>query len=879
MKKRILSFLMVLTLLIGCMTFTANADSEIYGVEALTHLQNLGIFSPTLEADDVMTRGEFANSVYKMVGKNIVYDTNFVFYDVGDAHPYAAAINYCAQNGYMTGDAGFFRPDDSITYIEGMTVIARVLNYTEYARNNGDYTLGYYTTAKNIGLLKNTGITSSNDPMLVGNAAAMFYNALRCNASKLVSINSFYHQYVDSNKVFAYEALGLNYAKGVMTSNGDCDITDKGNTGKNTIIVDNVQYNSKLLDGSYKFYLGQEVSLFYDVDGNVVSIAPTGTSSVINFTKRDFSSKIGNTVKYYVDDNDYKANLSKAPTYLKNGETVVDFKATGFSNAEFADMTLVDSNADGEYDYVFVNVYDTFVVNSVSSDYVLTSVNNTYKVDLGGENGKKVYVFDGNGNMKSRENIYKDYVVSVMETDEFVYVVYTNSKVSGTVTEKDEYTVSIDQMEIDVPNGTKDYFKDISYGDTVTVYFDFAGRAVYVIDGYVSDIKEPLGFLVDAQPKPGFDKKVQIKMLTSAGNIEVLELGDRFRVDGKQHKRSEMTDVSLFMKDGNVNNTVVMYNTDDNGKLVSITFPKSSLNYNEDGFMKSASREKAQLLSNGMLTLSTKKDDGTYFSGYEFINANTLIFLVPENKDDEEAFGVTAKSYLPLSNSMTWDVFHLSKYNGYADAAVIYGEYANTSYDSSMTIVLSVGKGYDAKGNEVTVIKGYTDNNEKMYYAPDGVKFSEYKFDDLGNKANVTFDAANVKPGDLVRLGTDKNGNVRQGERIYEYNAIKHAFKGSAKQQLYASGSLFITSGYVAFNDGAIFRVADNKDSAMTLDGDIFKTQGLLFGSAKIYFVTDTKRGVEVNIGSIDDVEIGDYVVCQARTGVTRYIVVFKDKQ
>ena len=466
-----------------------------------------------------------------------------------------------------------------------------------------------------------------------------------------------------------------------------------------------------------------------------------------------------------------------------------------------------------------------------------------------------------------------------METDEFVYVVYTNSKVSGTVTEKDEYTVSIDQMEIDVPNGTKDYFKDISYGDTVTVYFDFAGRVVYVIDGYVSDIKEPLGFLVDAQFKSGFDKKVQIKMLTSAGNIEVLELGDRFRVGGKLYKRSDMTDVSLFMKDGKVNNTVVMYNTDDNGKLVSITFPKSSLNYNEDGFIKSASREKAQLLSNGMLTLSTKKDDGTYFSGHEFINANTLIFLVPENMDDEEAFGVTAKSYLPLSNSMIWDVFHLSKYNGYADAAVIYGEYADTSYDSSMTIVLSVGKGYDAKGNEVTVIKGYTDNNEKMYYAPAGVKFSEYKFDDLGNKANVTFDAANVKPGDLVRLGTDKNGNVRQGERIYEYNAIKHAFKGSAKQQLYASGSLFITSGYVAFNDGAIFRVSDNKDSAMTLDGDIFKTQGLLFGSAKIYFVTDTKRGVEVNIGSIDDVEIGDYVVCQARTGVTRYIVVFKNKQ
>lgn len=870
---------MVLTLLIGCMTFTANADSEIYGVEALTHLQNLGIFSPTLEADDVMTRGEFANSVYKMVGKNIVYDTNFVFYDVGDAHPYAAAINYCAQNGYMTGDAGFFRPDDSITYIEGMTVIARVLNYTEYARNNGDYTLGYYTTAKNIGLLKNTGITSSNDPMLVGNAAAMFYNALRCNASKLVSINSFYHQYVDSNKVFAYEALGLNYAKGVMTSNGDCDITDKGNTGKNTIIVDNVQYNSKLLDGSYKFYLGQEVSLFYDVDGNVVSIAPTGTSSVINFTKRDFSSKIGNTVKYYVDDNDYKANLSKAPTYLKNGETVVDFKATGFSNAEFADMTLVDSNADGEYDYVFVNVYDTFVVNSVSSDYVLTSVNNTYKVDLGGENGKKVYVFDGNGNMKSRENIYKDYVVSVMETDEFVYVVYTNSKVSGTITGKEDFTISIDELEIDVPNGTKEIFKDISFGDSATVYFDFAGRAVYVIDGYVNSIVGPHGFLIDSKLKVGLDKKLVVKILNNQGNIQVYELADKFKVDGKPYSRSKLTDDSMFRVNGEVNNTVILFELNDDGKIISVTFPKSEINYNEDGFVKTSSREKAQLISNGTLTNSTKKDDGTYFSGLEFINANTTIFIVPNVLSDEDSYSVTTKTYIPLSTNLTWDIFHFSKYNGYADVAVIYGEYVQTSFDSSLSVVTSIGRTYDENGTEVVSLKAFTNNAETAYTAPAGLKFTEYKYDSLGNKAAGTVDVESLKPGDVVRLGTDKKGKVRQGERIYEYNATAYAFKNSTKAGAYATHSLYLADGYVAYNDKSLLRLASNKDAAMTLNSSVFKMPGFVFSSAKIYFVNDSKRGVDVSIGTVGDIAIGDYVIYQGRSGVAKYLVVFKDKQ
>ena len=881
MTKRILSLIVVLTLMVGCMTmgYTVSADAETYGAEALAHLQNMGIFSAGLDADDVMTRGEFANAVYNMVGNNIEYDAKCVFYDVEASHPYSAAIDYCAQNGYMTGNDGWFRPDDSVTYIEGMTVMARVLNYTEYAKSNGDYTLGYYTTARNIGLLSGTGIVSSNDAMLVGNAAAMFYNALRCNVNKLVAVNPLYHQYTDDTNSLAYEYLGLSYAKGVMTSNGDCDITDKGNVGKYTVIVDKTMYSSRLLGSNdYKFYIGQEVGLFYDKDGNIVSIVPTGKSTVASIVRSDYASKNGNVIKYSDDEKDYSIKLDSDVVYIKNGKAVVDFKATGFEKSEFSDMSLIDTDDDGKCDYVFVNVYDTFVVNAKTTEGVITSVNNTYRYDLSGNNGKAVYVYDSSKNLKTADHIYTEYVVSVMESDTFIYVVYSNSKVSGEVTCKEEYLIEIDGMEIDIPNGTKKYFKDISFGDSVTVYFDFEGRAIYVIDGYVSGDKEPFGFLIKSELKTGIDKKLVLKLLTSEGNIEVFEIASKFKINGKPYKRSELLDDSLFRVDGAVNNTVILYGLNSAGEIVSVTFPKTELNYNEDGFIKAYSREESQVISNGTLTSTAKKADGTYFSGLEFINANTTIFTVPNDLDNEEEFSVTTKTYIPLSTKLVWDTYHFSKYNSYVDVAVVYGNYAQTSFDSSLSVVTSVGRGYDEKENEVVSIKAYTNNGETVYNAPLGLEFAEYKYDSYGNKAASTVDVSKLKPGDVVRLGTDKNGNVRQGERIYEYNATVYPFKSSSKAGAYATHSLYLTDGYVAFNDKSIIRLAGNKDDAMTLDGSIFKKQGFIFTSAKIYFVSDSKRGVEVTTGAIGDVSVGDYVIYQGRAGVAKYLVVFKDR-
>ena len=882
MAKRILSLLLIFTLALSCLlcTFAVSADSEQYGNEALIHMRNLGILSANCIADEMMTRGEFAQAVYKIVGNGVTVGQLYSFSDLSTADPYYDAIQFCVQSGYMYGDGGLFRSGDPITYIEGMTVMARVLNYTEYAKNNGDYTLGYYTTAKNIGLLNNTGITSSNDSMYVKNAAAMLYNALRISINKLSSISSIYYTYNPSDIIFAYDALGLNYAAGVMTSNGYADVSGRENPGKYAVIIDNKEYSSRLLDDSFRFYIGQNVSIFYDDDANIVSLAPTGKSNVVNINRADFSGKSGSTIEYYQNDRLTKAAVSPTSAYLRNGESVIDFSATGFSDSEYADMTLIDHDGDSIYDYILVNVYNTFVVHSVGSDSVMTSVDGLQSVDLSDETGKEVYIYNSAGERKSVEDIKEDYVVSVIDGRDFVYIVFVNTNLSGILNSMDEYSVTVDGLVTEIPNGTTKQFSDVSTGEAVTVYIDFAGRVVFVTKGVSGSDGQPHGFLIGAEVKDNLQKSISAKIFTNYGEIKVYQFADSFKMDDIKCTANKLSALpgAFYNSDGSFRNTIVMYTLNSDGKINSITFPKTSLNYDEDGFIQTCSKEPAVILSNGTLSYTSVKPDGTYFAGKEFINTKTEVFAVPSDLNDEDSYAIITKANISLTSNLTWDVFHYSKYNSFADVAVIYGDYVRNAFDTPMSVVLSVGTALDEDGNEVISVKHFCQNVVTVLTAKKDLTLSEYVYDDAGNKKASTVSVEALKPGDAVRLVTDKDRVIRGGERIYEYNASAYPFKGSSLAGKYATHSLYVTSGYVALNDKTLMRLVDNKADALTVSSDIFGYTGFIYSSAKIILVEDTSKGVSVKVGTSADLHIGDYVVYQSRAGTGAHLIIYRDR-
>lgn len=880
MTKRIISFILIFVMTFSCLCFTttASADSEVYGKEALQHIKNLGILPTDTDGDDIISRAQFAMAVYSVAGDEVVIPFERLYYDVEETDICRDAVMYCSENGYMVGSDGWFRPDDSVTYIEAMTVIARVLNYTDYAKNHGDYTLGYYTTAKNIGLLNNTGIVSSDSPLTAENCAVMLYNAMRIGMNKLSSISPIYYTYQTSNKIFAYEKLGLNYAKGIMQSNGYVDVTGKENNGEKSVVIDNARYSAKLLDESYRFLVGQEVSVFYDDDLNIVSIASTGVSNTVTVKKEYFSNKTGNTFNYTENDTSRKLVVSDKAIYFKNGKVVMGYNATGFANAEYADISFVDGDGDEVYDSVFVNIYTTYVVSNVFSDGVLYSVGNTYKTDLSEDVEKDIYVYNSSGELKTAGDIKKGYVVSVIENDKFIYVIYSNSVMTGELQEKDDYTAVLDGFAIDIPNGASKLFKDIPMGSSATIYLDFAGRGVYATKTVDTSSDEMLGYIVQGLFKDGFDKKIKIKIYSSTGILADYYVDSLFTVDGTKYRMNALTSVpDVFYNNGEFKKSVVYYKLNGENEITSITFPKTSLGESEDGLIQTASLQSAYKISNGSLTNTKALANGTYFSGKEFINDSTVIFVIPSDIEDEDKFAVITNDDVPVSTTYDWDLLHFSKYNGFVDVAVIHSDYAAISYDTLLSVVISTSGKLDNDGNERLAVKYYVDGEELVAMENADFTIKEYVIDEDGTKTAATIPLSALRPGDAVRLTVGDNGLIRQGERVYEYSKGYNGFKGSTKAGAYATHSMYMTSGFVAFNDNTLIRIADTKAGCVVSTGDIFNLTGAICSSAKIMIVEETSRGVSASMGTMADIAIGDRIVYQSRSGVVKYIIVFKD--
>ena len=555
------------------------------------------------------------------------------------------------------------------------------------------------------------------------------------------------------------------------------------------------------------------------------------------------------------------------------------YNATGFKDAQFADINFIDGDGDNTYDYVFVNVYNTFVVSSIFSDGVMYSSDNKTKVYLSEENEKDIFVYNASGELKSPADIRVGNVVSVVENDKFIYVIYSNSVIKGELQEKDTYLVKVDGLSIDVPNGTAGFLNDVKTGNNVTIYLDFADRGVYATKNIDTSNGAQYGYLIEGHFKDGFDKTARLKIFTLDGELVLYDLADLFVADETKYRMNAITKLpDVFYTNGEFKSTVVLYELNADNKITSITFPKSYLGEDEDGFIQTATAQKAYKISNGALVNRTVRPDGTYFSGLEFVNSGTKIFAVPKNDpDDEEKYAVIGASDIANSTDYVWDLFHCSKYNGFVDIAVIHNDYGILSYDTRLSVVTGTYKKLDENGVERFVVKHYSNGTEYISMADYSLQISDYIVADDGTKAATKVAVTALKPGDAVRLTTGENGLLLSGERVYEY-ALDNGFKGSAKSGAYPTASLFVNSGYVAYNDNTMLRFVNSKSECIVSTSDLFALTGAICSSAKIMKVEKTARGVNVTTGTMADFEIGDYVVYQLRSGVAQYVVVFKDK-
>lgn len=239
-RIKVLCMVLICSLIMPMINVSAQY-SDVYDYdgykEAVERLGGLGILNGytdgTFRPSDVLTRAQFAKIVTCALDKeDDAFATGNVtnFYDVSQGYWAAPYINYVSKNKIIIGYSdGSFRPEQTITYAEAITVLVRMLGYSE--SDIGYYwPKNYMDKAANLKITDNFTSIGNNDVINRAVAAVIVDAAIFC-------------EYNDENDTPFLAKAGYNVIEdAVILSTSEDDTNLPVNSVK---LSDNSIYESK----------------------------------------------------------------------------------------------------------------------------------------------------------------------------------------------------------------------------------------------------------------------------------------------------------------------------------------------------------------------------------------------------------------------------------------------------------------------------------------------------------------------------------------------------------------------------------------------------------------------------------------------------------
>ena len=186
MKKRILAFLLAVSIAVSMLVLPASAAGNANTAVQLSITLNAMDSSQQAALNAVVTRGALARmlvsySTYReSVGSQGTVGT--LFTDLPGTSPYAPYVRIAVQNGWMNGYTdGSFRPDNAVTLEEAVTAILKLMGY-KMTDLSGSFPNAQLNKASELGL-RNQVDRSQGEVLNYEECALLFYNALTANAA------------------------------------------------------------------------------------------------------------------------------------------------------------------------------------------------------------------------------------------------------------------------------------------------------------------------------------------------------------------------------------------------------------------------------------------------------------------------------------------------------------------------------------------------------------------------------------------------------------------------------------------------------------------------------------------------------------------------
>lgn len=864
-----LSFVVLLNIgsVFSLNSVNAKESESTYNFELIENLKiNENINS---DGNALVTRAEYVAMVVRAANAANAGKSDNSFEDVDGDMPFANEIYSAKTLGITNGTSeSNFSPNEPVNKNAALKMIMIAMGYEHMATVYGGFPVGYNILEGQLDLLDGT---SDGDILTVNDAKQIITNALKedvATFSEIVDDNISFT--VSRGKNLLTEKFKLKNITGVVTKAGHLSLDASINNDESVIIS---AFSCKTAI-PFEKYFGMKVSAWINPDNNTIYAAEKALSNVEFTVDADdvIECKDGE-LKIYSDNKQKSLYMDASVSFMKNGR----FIAHSDSDYKFTDGTLrlVDNNGDRKYDYVFAQVLDYFVIESIDfANKIIYDSNSSLKyVDLTSDVDKYSIISDIYGNTVDFSALKTGCAIEVYQSDDksICRLVYDDiNKADGIAGELSDESV--------VMNGKEYRFNSYFTNLNKTVYPGTNYSFILAPDGTITAIdsksasRTEYGYFLGIAYSAGLDSEVKIKLLTSGGKVTVFNLEDNIMFDGegKTSKSSSIIRSTFLNENGTFNYQLIKYKLNKDGKISVIDTNDKSLK--SDWIVSDSAREEDNLTQ----YLDNKKINIYYGNGFAvpgFSLTKSIVFVAPpevklspgtSNYDDEK-FTVVPYSTLENDVDHNLDVFDFD--SSYCPSAVVVYETmgAETSTSTAGHVILSVNDAINANGEATKVINSYSAGRYHRNFV------SLEKLDEI----------TLPKSGDVVRYERNFDGEITKITiDITAYGASDDIRRKINHSRGYVSTLNYISGKVKSFKDGNLVLVADEKQISLINDSSIAP---LPLGTTPRYVVYDIsdKTATVIDASGIKTADLvgealADYVVCRMRYYAVNDVIIYR---
>ncbi len=798
MIKRIVCLLLALCIMCPlCGAYASENDTEMtvdYGV-----LSIFGIDDTYFSETDSLTRKMTAAVVHKLAGEQYNNRNIKYFKDIEDTDDYLAAVNFVYERKFMSGDGDEFRPNDDITLAELYAVLVRALGYGAYADVVLDYPMGYLNVARKLGI--DVGNNSNlNKAVTKIEAVEIFKEFMLApvarmgmyEISNLINIETSAVTFAE-----AYCKIKPVYSEITSTYDGAVRHNELSAMGEITLKYDGGTLVAKDETESALEFLGHYTIAYVkniDTQPVVVYIEDWKEVEEISIFAEDVVNidSALTLMTYYSNGRERKLTIADDATIIFNGRQCFEVAPLDFYCIS-GKVKLVDVNSDNIFDIVYLDNYQSLIVESISSernkifgrnDEIITGLEDDKEINIEVvKNGEEVEIADIKAGdvlsyLESRDG--KKFHIEVLE-----------SAVKGSVTKITKDTMSIDGIEYHL------MIDDVSgyLSKKVTVGINQFGCISVVVEETNSDVN--YAYLLNYAEDTLFETKVRLQLLETDDSVKVYQMAKKFYLNDVKSTPTDL--VNHITSSGNIVRQLVKYRLDKDNNINRIYTAQPSGTSNKNALVK----DEEYLAEKQIYLWQT-------FAGEYFIKPYvTKILTVFKDADGNIMEDAVTWKVTPL-DSRGYNATMYDAKDCIAGVAMFeanwadYGNYFYTVYsdrDYNAFLVDEIEHTLDAEGAERIRINGWYNGERSSFIESDYVSFSE------------------ICGGDILEITN------RRADIVYGYNKIY-----TLEQKLGDSANTF--AGDKTYTSLGITTLGDRTEVKFKIHG-------------KVINITDELEGLE----------------------------------